>query len=164
MHTADERKTPVKFTVLYGTESGNSELIAEDLGEKLRETELDVEVADLQDTDPASLTADRFVIVVCSTHGDGELPNSAIPFAEAFDAALPDLTGMRYAMFGLGDTFYEATYSQGSENIDRRFTAQGAVRVGEYGRHDASSWDLGSDLALEWLPGVLEAASEPAAA
>ena len=75
---------------------------------------------------------------------------------------VPDLTGVRYAMFGLGDTFYEATYSQGSEHIDRRFTAQGALRVGEYGRHDASSWDLPSDVALEWLPGVLEAAGVPA--
>lgn len=149
----------MKFSVLYGTESGNSELIADDLGAKLRETELDVEVQDLQDVDPAALTADRFYLVVCSTHGDGDLPNSAIPFAEAFDAALPDLTGVQYAMFGLGDSFYQATHSQGSEHIDRRFTAQGAVRIGEYGRHDASSFDLGSDLALEWLPGVLEAAS-----
>lgn len=152
----------MKFTVLYGTESGNSELIAEDLGAKLSETESDVLVSDLQDFDPANLTAERFTIVICSTHGEGDLPNTAIPFAEAFDAQLPDLTGVQYAMFGLGDTFYEATYSQGSEHIDRRFTAQGATRVGEYGRHDATSWDLGSDVALEWLPGVLEAASEPA--
>lgn len=153
-----EGNTNVKITVLYGTESGNSELIAEDLGQKLRETFDDVEVFDLQDVDPASLNPERFTIVVCSTHGEGELPNTAIAFAEAFDATPPDLTGLRYAMFGLGDTFYEETYSQGSEHIDRRFTERGAVRVGEYGRHDASSWDLGSDLALEWLPGVLEAA------
>ncbi len=152
----------MKFTVLYGTESGNSELIAEDLGAKLRETTDEVVVADLQDFDPQSITSDSFYVVVCSTHGEGDLPNTAIPFAEAFDAALPDLTGVRYAMFGLGDTFYEATYSQGSEHIDRRFTAQGALRVGEYGRHDASSWDLPSDVALEWLPGVLEAAGVPA--
>ena len=152
----------MKFTVLYGTESGNSELIAEDLGAKLRETTDEVEVADLQDFDPQSITPDSFYVVVCSTHGEGDLPNTAIPFAEAFDAALPDLTGVRYAMFGLGDTFYEETYSQGSEHIDRRFTAQGAVRVGEYGRHDASSWDLPSDVALEWLPDVLEAAGVPA--
>ncbi|MBL3698604.1 flavodoxin domain-containing protein [Leucobacter luti] len=149
----------MKFTVLYGTESGNSELIADDLGAKLREANDDVEVHDLQDFDPAALTAERFVIVVCSTHGEGDLPNTALPFAEAFDAAPPQLAGVRYAMFGLGDTFYEVTYSQGSEHIDRRFTAQGAVRVGEYGRHDASSWDLGSDVALDWLPGVLDAAS-----
>lgn len=146
----------MKITVLYGTESGNSELIADDLGAKLRETVDDVEVFDLQNYDPADLSAERFYIVVCSTHGDGELPNTAIPFAEAFDATPPDLTGVRYAMFGLGDSFYEETYSQGSEHIDRRFAEQGAVRVGEYGRHDASSWDLPSDVALEWLPGVLE--------
>jgi MioC protein len=60
-------------------------------------------------------------------------------------------------MFGLGDTFYEETYSQGSEHLDRRFAELGATRVGDYGRHDASSWDLPSDVALEWLPGVLGA-------
>lgn len=148
----------MKITVVYGTESGNSELIAEDLGAKLRETHPDIDVIDLQDVDPASLNADTFYLAVCSTHGDGGLPNSALPFAEAFDAALPDLTGVRYAMFGLGDTFYSGTYSQGSEKIDSRFTAQGATRIGEYGRHDASSFDDSSEVALAWLPGVLEAA------
>lgn len=147
----------MKFTVLYGTESGNSELIAEDLGTHLRDSNDDVEVHDLQNFDPADLTPDRFTIVICSTHGEGDLPNTAIPFAEAFDEVLPDLTGLQYAMFGLGDTFYEETYSQGSEHIDRRFTAQGGTRVGEYGRHDASSWDMGSDVAIAWIPGVLEA-------
>lgn len=149
----------MKFTILYGTESGNSELIADDLRAKLSEDHSDVEVFDLQDYDPANLTADSFYLVVCSTHGEGDLPNTAIPFAEAFEANPPNMEGVRYAMFGLGDTFYEETYSQGSEHIDRMFSGQGAERVGEYGRHDASSWDLGSDLALEWLPGVLDAAA-----
>ncbi len=147
----------MKITVLYGTESGNSELVAEDLGAKLRETHDDVEVFDLQDFDPADLTPNHFYVVVCSTHGEGDLPNTAIDFAEKFDVLQPDLTGLRYAIFGLGDSFYD-TYSQGSEHLDRRFTAQGAERVGEYGRHDASSWDLPSDIALEWLPGAMEAA------
>lgn len=153
----------MSISVLYGTESGNSELIAEDLGSKLRESFTDVEVHDLQNFDPASIVPETFYIVVCSTHGEGDLPNTAIPFAEAFDEVLPDLTGVRYAMFGLGDSFYE-TYSQGSEHIDRRFTERGATRVGDYGRHDASSWDLPSDIALEWLPGVLEVAELTVAA
>ncbi|QIM16148.1 nitric oxide synthase [Leucobacter insecticola] len=148
----------MKFTVLFGTESGNSELIAEDLGAKLLETESDVIVSDMQDFDPADLSPERFTIIVCSSHGDGGLPDTAISFAEAFDAAPPNLRGLRYAVFGLGDSFYKDTYSQGSEKIDRRFQAQGGERLGEYGRHDASSWDLGSDVALAWLPGILEAA------
>ena len=147
----------MKIAVLYGTESGNAELIAEDLGAKLAEGH-EVEVCDLRDYAPDRLSPETFYLIVCSTHGEGELPNSAIPFFAALNEVVPDLTGVRYAMFGLGDTFYEETYSQGSEHIDRRFTELGAVRVGEYGRHDASSWDLASDIALEWLPGVLEAA------
>jgi MioC protein len=146
----------MNITVLYGTESGNSELIAEDLGAKLAEDH-DASVHDLQDFDPASFTPESFYIVVCSTHGEGELPNTAISFYEALNETHPDLSGIRYAMFGLGDTFYEETYSHGSEILDKRFTELGAKRVGEYGRHDASSWDLGSDLALEWLPGVVDA-------
>lgn len=152
------------FTVLYGTESGNSELIAEDLGTQLRADGYEVNVHDLQDFSPAALTPDHFYLIVCSTHGEGDLPNTAIPFAEAFDAAPPVMSGVRYAMFGLGDTFYDATYSQGSEHIDRRFASAGAERIGEYGRHDASSWDLGSDVALEWLPGVLSSLAERLAA
>lgn len=149
----------MKFSILYGTESGNSELIAEDLGDHLRTDHDDVVVQDLQHTDPAEITPDRLYLVVCSTHGSGDLPNSAVPFAQAFDENPPALAGVRYAMFGLGDLFYEETYSQGSEHLDRRFTAQGAERVGPYGRHDASSWEVPSEAALEWLPQVLEAAS-----
>ncbi|UOQ58046.1 flavodoxin domain-containing protein [Leucobacter allii] len=152
----------MNITILFGTESGNSELVAEDLGAELGAHHDDVEVRDLQSFDPSELSAERFYLVICSTHGEGDLPNTAIPFAEAFDAAPPELAGVRYAMFGLGDMFYEETYSQGSEHLDRRFAERGAVRVGEYGRHDASSWDLPSDAALAWLPGVLAAASVPA--
>ncbi len=146
----------MNITVLYGTESGNSELIAEDLAAKLNEDHT-AEVFDLADFDPNNMTADKFYILVCSTHGEGELPNTALPFWDALNAAAPNLDGVRYAVFGLGDTFYEETYSHGSEILDKRFTELGAKRVGEYGRHDASSWDLGTDLALEWLPGVVEA-------
>ncbi|MCU4298460.1 nitric oxide synthase [Brevibacterium permense] len=148
----------MNIVVLYGTESGNSELIAQDLSDKINADGQSAEVFDLQDFEPESITAENFYIIVCSTHGDGELPNTAQDFFAKFSDFEGDLTGVRYAMFGLGDSFYEETYSQGSEHIDRRFTELGAERVGEYGRHDASSWDLPSDVALEWLPSVVSAA------
>ncbi|MGO1545021.1 MAG: flavodoxin domain-containing protein [Gulosibacter sp.] len=147
----------MRITVLYGTESGNSELIAQDLNTELQNNH-ESDVFDLQEYEPEQLTSDTFYVIVCSTHGEGDLPNTAIDFQEKLQNFSGDLSGLRYAMFGLGDTFYEETYSQGSEHIDRRLTELGATRVGEYGRHDASSWDLPSDVALEWLPGVLDAA------
>lgn len=147
----------MKFSVLYGTESGNSEFIAQDIVENLTSQLYEAELGDLADTDPTNVDYDvHAYIIVCSTHGEGELPNTAIPFLAALEEKAPDLTGVRYAMFGLGDMFYEETYSQGSEIIDRKLTELGATRVGEYGRHDASSIDDGTELALAWLPGVLD--------
>ncbi|MBP1326335.1 MioC protein [Leucobacter exalbidus] len=149
----------MKVHVLYGTESGNCELIAEDLIEQLKESGCETELNEIHEIEPGALTTDRLYVVVCSTHGDGEVPNVVKPFIDDFDSVLPDLSGVVYAMFGLGDRFYEATYSQGSEHIDRRFAGQGAKRIGEYGRHDASSWDDASEVALEWIEGVLQEAA-----
>lgn len=138
----------MKFVILYGTESGNAETVADDLADELS-TDNEVESLDMTDAGVDIFTSDAFFIVVCSTHGDGGLPASAVPFAELLDAGQPDLTGIRYAMFGLGDSSYE-TYSRGSERIDERLAALGASRVGAYGRHDASDGSLPNDAALEW--------------
>lgn len=146
----------MQFNVLYGTESGNSEFIALDLVDHLVREGYEAVIGNLQDTEPGDLSAEAGpYLIVCSTHGEGELPHTAIPFLAALESAAPDLTGMRYAMFGLGDSFYAETYSHGSEIIDQKLTELGAQRVGEYGRHDASSIDDGTELALAWVPGVI---------
>ncbi|MGK0741592.1 flavodoxin domain-containing protein [Leucobacter sp. Z1108] len=147
----------MKFVFLYGTESGNSEMVAEDLRLALN-AEHESELSDLRDYPVSELDLGAFYVIVCSTYGEGDLPNSAVPFAEKLVEVSPDLTGLRYAMFGLGDTFYEETYSQGSEALDRLLRSLGALRVGEYGRHDASTWEAPSDVALAWFPPVVEAA------
>ncbi|NQX26620.1 flavodoxin domain-containing protein [Microbacteriaceae bacterium VKM Ac-2854] len=136
-----------RTVILFGTESGNAEMVAEDL-----ESEIDGEVSveDMTDFELDELSAEDFYIVVCSTHGDGELPTGARPFFAALVAQTPDLTGFRYAVFGLGDSSYE-TYSHGSEIIDEKLTELGAQRVGVYGRHDASDGSLPNDTAIEWV-------------
>lgn len=139
--------------ILYGTESGNAELVAEDLAAEL-EGDREVQVYDMTDFDISDFTAEHFYLVVCSTHGDGELPGGAKPLLEALVTGEPDLSGIRYAMFGLGNSTYE-TYSQGSEIIDRKLTALGAERVGIYGRHDASDGSLPNDDAVEWARALL---------
>lgn len=50
------------ITVLYGTESGNSELIAQDINDRLQQDGHESEVFDLQDFEPESITADNFYI------------------------------------------------------------------------------------------------------
>jgi len=138
-----------KTVVLFGTESGNAETVAEDFVADL-EAHGSVELADMTDFDIADFNPDDSYIVVCSTHGDGELPSGAWPFFRALEERSPDLTGIRYRIFGLGNSTYEI-YSHGSEIIDEKLRELGAERIGVYGRHDASDGSLPNDTALQWL-------------
>ena len=154
--------TPV--TILFGTESGGAELVADELLRRLGadapaptdgDPRAHVEVRDLAETEPADLTPGRLYLIVCSTYGDGEVPTSARPFHEALQAPGVQLGGVRYAMFGMGDRSYEKTYSRGSEMVDEALAACGAVRVGEYGRHDAGGPISATEAAVDWVSGVL---------
>lgn len=136
------------IVVLYGTESGNAETIADILLEEFS-GEFDIRALDMTDATVADLRPENLTLAICSTHGEGAMPSSAVPFAELLDTAKPDLSGIRYAMFGMGDSSYEF-YSRGSEHIDERLAALGAARVGEYGRHDAVDGTLPNERALEW--------------
>jgi cytochrome P450/flavodoxin len=151
---ADTGASGVPVTVLFGTESGGAELVAEDL----RRAFADVEVRDMADVHPAELDPGRLHLVVCSTYGDGEVPAAARPFQRALVDGRPDLAGLTYAVFGMGDRSYTRTYSRGSELIDEALADCGAQRIGEYGRHDAGGPVDAVETAREWVDGVLREA------
>jgi MioC protein len=147
----------MKISILYGTETGNAEMLAEDILAHI-EGEHEATCANLSDTDPANMQKDTFYLVVCSTYGDGELPASAQPFAEALVSGKADLSGIFFAAFGLGDQEYEETFNFGSKEIVRLLTAHGATQLGPRPTHDASGPDMPEDLAMPWADEVLELA------
>ena len=149
-----DRLSEVPLTILYGTESGNAELVAEEIGTFLGNRD-DMEIADLSSVRPADLDPERFLLLVCSTYGDGEVPSSAADFYASLQERSTDLSGVRFAVFGMGDASYTKTYSRGSELITEALEACGAKREGEYGRHDAGGPVPATEAACEWTEGVL---------
>ena len=141
-------------TVLFGTESGNAELVAEEIGAFLGDRD-DLKVTDLAEISPDDLDPDRFHLIICSTYGDGDVPRSATDFYQSLKARDVDLRGIRFAVFGLGDASYTRTYSRGSELLTEALEARGAVREAEYGRHDAGAVVPAAEAACEWAEGVL---------
>lgn len=139
----------MKISLLYGTETGNAEMLCEDIQEGLEDAG-DIENANLEDIEPGDLQPDRFYLFVCSTYGEGELPQSAIPFVDALKQQDADLSGIRFAVFGLGDTTYDQTYNNGSVVLMNALTAAGAEVIGERGLHDASGLEEAIDVALPW--------------
>ena len=145
----------MKINILFGTESGGGELTAEDIADSLS-TLHETNIQNMSDADVKALDKDAFYLMICSTYGEGELPYSAQPFHAALLREKPDLSGLRYAMFGRGDSAYLKTYSRGSEIIDETLQSLGATRVGEYGRHDASDMSVTDELAISWANAVIE--------
>ncbi|MEU0545016.1 flavodoxin family protein [Nocardia sp. NPDC005978] len=139
----------MRVVILFGSELGTSELVAGVIADEL--SAHDVSVFDMMDFDPGDLDVSDFHIVVCSTAGDGELPTGAEPFFDILDADACDLTGLRFALFGLGDTIYGDAFNKGGEIAAEKLAERGAIQVGEHARHDFSSEVKPQDLAREWV-------------
>jgi len=135
--------------ILFGTESGNAEFAAEDMAAAI-ESEVNVSVVDMTDFDVSDFGVETFYVLISSTHGEGEVPSGARPLIDALNIQEPNLNGVEFAVFGLGDSTYEH-YSRGSEIIDEKLRVLGANRIGVYGRHDASDGSLPNEAAVEWV-------------
>lgn len=149
----------MKITILYGTETGNAEMLAEDIQSEI-EADHEVDISNLEDFAPGDFDAECFYLLVCSTYGDGDLPASAQPFADAMEADKPDLSAIHFAIFGLGDSEYDETFNHGPKKLAELMIAHGAQQVGERVAHDASGSDMAEDLAFPWAEAVIADVSE----
>ncbi|MFC8045578.1 flavodoxin domain-containing protein [Nocardia sp. NPDC057353] len=142
----------MRIVILFGSEMGTAEAAADVIAGELAAH--DVSLYDMGEFDVADLDAAALHIMVCSTYGDGELPTNAEPFAAALERERPALDGLRFAVFGLGDSVYGETFNRGGEIIAEQLNALGAVQLGEHARHDASTEVKVRDLAGEWARGL----------
>ncbi|MDD9739435.1 MULTISPECIES: flavodoxin domain-containing protein [Marinovum] len=149
----------MNIQVLYGTETGNAEMLAEDIVAEL-EADHAVAAVNLADFDPSEFDTGTLYLMVCSTYGDGELPASAQPFAEKMAAGKPDLTGVHFGIFGMGDREYDETFNGGPATLAALMTAAGATQLGERIAHDASGAEMAEDLAFPWAEDIVAMAGD----
>ncbi len=151
-------------TILYGSESGNSERIARQMAARLSALQRAPRLLDMLDCRKADLEQCRELLVIVSTHGDGEPPERAMPLFELLGGRrAPRLPDTRFAVLALGDRSYEQFCAAGRQ-IDARLEALGAQRL-----RARIECDVDFDApAREWTESVLsllaEEAGEPAVA
>lgn len=117
----------LKALILYASQTGNAQEIAERLRQSLEskgyktnlESTLDIKLARLKDY--------ALILVIASTHGEGEPPDDAIDFYEAiFSKKAPSLNGVKHAVLGLGDSSYEF-FCQTAKDFDSALLKLGSV-------------------------------------
>ena len=140
----------MKITILVGTMTGTAQLCAQEMELALDDGETTVETILMEKAD-ASVFAREGVFLVCtSTYGQGDVPDNARALYEQLQKERPNLSQVRYGVFGLGDRTYAETFNFGGKRFDEILTELGAKRIGERHMHDASSGVLPEETALEW--------------
>jgi len=119
------------LTILYATESGNSERLASDMAKAARKIGLKPSLVDMADLDVAILANVRRLIVIAATWGEGDPPARAVrAYADLMGKAAPRLDGVEYAVLALGDTAYTEFCAIGKA-LDERLAALGGKRVAD---------------------------------
>jgi len=140
------------LTILYATESGNSEKLAGDVAKSARKLGFKPSLVDMADLDLGSLASVKKLIVIAATWGEGEPPARAIrAYKELMSDAAPRLDGVEFGVLALGDTAYVEFCAIGKA-LDERFEALGARRVA-----DRVDCDLDfAEPAAKWIAGTLK--------
>ena len=150
----------MKITILVGTMTGTAQLCAQEMELALDDGETEVETRLMDGLDSAVFSADSVFLICTSTYGQGDVPDNARALYEHLQSARPDLSRVRYGVFGLGDRTYAETFNFGGKRFDDLLTELGARRVGERHMHDASSGILPEETALEWCQAWLAKVKE----
>ena len=141
-----------EIMVMFGTETGNAEELAETAVEMASSYDLTGKLYDMEDVTVEMLEECKRLIVVCSTWGDGEQPVNA---QDLYDSTMEmgdgSLGSLKFAVLALGDTAFDLFCESGKE-WDAVLEEKGGIRVND--RIDCDTdYD---DFAEEWFEQTLE--------
>ncbi|MGN8160407.1 assimilatory sulfite reductase (NADPH) flavoprotein subunit [Salinisphaera sp. SWV1] len=139
------------LTVLYGSQTGNAEDIAEQLVARAEAAGLSAQAIDMLDYKPRDLKKEKNLVICVSTHGEGDPPDNAEELHEfVHGKKAPKLAGVNFSVLAFGDSSYEH-FCQTGRDFDVQLEKLGATRV-----VDRMDLDVDFDEAAEaWIGDVL---------
>ena len=134
------------LTILYGSQTGNAKGVASAIQAQAKAHGLPVTLTSMADYKPKQLKKETHLLVVVSTYGEGEPPESAVDlFEQLKKGKIGKLEGLKFAVLGLGDSSYEF-FCQTGKDFDDFLSKAGAERIHELASLDvdyqeaASAW------------------------
>lgn len=141
----------VPVTVIFGSQTGTAESLAKKLFKTLKKGNFAPEIHDMAGYDHARLATERNLLIITSTYGDGEPPDTAADLHSwLLSDAASRLEGVSYSVLALGDSSYPDFCQCGIE-FDTRLSELGATRI-----HDRVDVDVDPDDPFAiWSSGVM---------
>uniref|UniRef100_A0A7M5USV6 Uncharacterized protein n=2 Tax=Clytia hemisphaerica TaxID=252671 RepID=A0A7M5USV6_9CNID len=127
--------------IFYGSQTGTGEEFSQRLSKDCQRYGLKAGVFDPEECEMEELCEikdeieDHLVIFVLATYGEGDPTDNAIPFSEWLANNEPNLEGVKYAVFALGNKTYEH-YQAFGRLVDKKVEELGGIRIHEIGEGD----------------------------
>ena len=150
---ATQPAASMPLSILFGSQTGNAEALAKRAANEARKLGFAPSVHDLASYVVDRLPAERRVLVITSTYGDGDPPDNAKPFWERIrNGTAPTVSDLQYAVLALGDSSYPKFCAFGKA-IDERLEAMGGKRA-----HSRLDCDVDFDMPFaNWIATALQA-------
>lgn len=145
---ADETPSGRAVTVLWASQTGTAEELAAAAAARLADSGYLPRLLDMDSCELTDLTGDALVIT--STFGDGGPPDNGADFWERLHDSAIRCTGLRFAVFALGDSSYDDFCGHGRK-LDRVLGERGGTRL--LPRVDSEPDH--EELSARWLDEVL---------
>jgi sulfite reductase (NADPH) flavoprotein alpha-component len=145
-------QTGQALTIIYGSHTGNARGIAQQLKQTGEQQGLAVDLVNAADYKVQKLKKETHVVIIVSTHGEGEPPEDAELLHQfIYSKKAPDLSRLKFAVLALGDSSYEY-YCKTGRDFDEQLLTLGATRL-----FDRVECDVDYDEhAQSWSTSLLE--------
>jgi sulfite reductase (NADPH) flavoprotein alpha-component len=151
------------LTILYGSQTGNAKGVASAIKAQAEARGLPVTLASMADYKPKQLKKESHLLVVVSTYGEGEPPESAVDlFEQLKKGKIGKLDGLKFAVLGLGDSSYEF-FCQTGKDFDDFLAKAGAERIYELASLDVDYQDAAKAWGEQALNAITATLSTSAA-
>ncbi len=121
--------SPSQLTILYGSQTGNSRSIAEELYEEMKNHNIQSSLQSMGKFREKEIKQIQNLLVIVSTQGEGDPPDDALNLVEYLNSnKAPKLNSMNFGVLGLGDTSYEHFCKTGKD-FDAKLEQLGATRI-----------------------------------
>lgn len=119
----------ISITILSASQTGNARKLSEKMYEDLIKNKIKTKLINARDYNFKKINNEKILLVITSTHGEGEPPEEAIAlYKYLFSKRAPSLKNTKFAVFGLGDSSYEH-FAKIGKDFDKRLFELGAYRL-----------------------------------
>ena len=147
-----KESTKTKVLIMYASQSGNSQELAEQFGSQLEASGFEAPVFSADDYEDINFNEQKLFLLISSTWGDGDPPDNGIDFWNHLKSENhPRLENLKYSVLGLGDKNYLHFCAMG-EKFDSRLNELGATRLTARGECDVDY----EETAENWFNEVLK--------